>query len=87
MPGGSPIGTQQGKNPAFRTVQSEQELREMFNALTVNGIPDTPSTYNGVGYTLSSGGWVGLRQSTDFGLTMDVKIPSIPIVKIHLPMQ
>jgi hypothetical protein len=87
MPGGDPIGTVQRGNPAIRTVQNEQKLIAIFNSLTVNATPYTPTTpYNGEMYKLPGGGTVGLRYvSKSGGLTLDIGISGIPIIRIHLP--
>lgn len=89
MPGGTPIGNQQGRDPRIRTVQSEQELITIFNALTADATPYSGMpTYPGEVYQLNNGGLVGLRSSEDYGLTINIwNMPNIPIDKIHLPMR
>ena len=80
-PNGQPIGTQQGRDPRIRTVQNQEELQQVFDALTVDATP----LRNG-GYRLPDGGFVRLRDSREYGPTIDINIPGIEIDKIHLPM-
>jgi hypothetical protein len=86
MPGGQPIGTDRG-NPRIRTLQTEQEMRELFDALKVDAKPYTPKNpYDGQMYELPNGRTVGWRNiSESGGPAIDVNIPGIPIKKIHLP--
>jgi RHS repeat-associated protein len=87
MPGGNPIGNQQGDDPRTRTIQNEEELNDIFNALTVDAKPFTPKKpYPGNMFELPGGGLVGSRDSKDFGPSLDIHIPGIPIDKLHLPI-
>jgi len=86
MPRGSPIGTVNRNDPQIRTVQDVNELRRIFNSLTVNATPIDNPNYNGQLYQLPSGGTVGWRNaSKSGGPAIDVNIHDIPITKIHLP--
>jgi hypothetical protein len=85
MPNGEPIGSQLGRNPAIRTVQTESQMWRIFDDLTQNAAPYSPaSPYPGEMYSVG-GGTVGYRYSAGFGLTLDVNIPGVPIRRIHLP--
>jgi len=87
MPGGVPIGTQEGDDERTLTIPSAEELNEIFNALTVDATPFTPKKpYPGQLYLLPNGGLVGSRNSEEFGPTIDIRIPGIPIDKLHLPI-
>jgi len=87
MPGGQPIGAQQGRKATIRTLQTEQEMRELFDALKMDAKPYTPKNpYDGQMYELPNGGIIGWRNtSVSGGPAIDVAIPGIPIKKIHLP--
>jgi RHS repeat-associated protein len=85
MPGGNPVGTQQGRNERIRTVGDEEELQQIFDALTTDGMSITSNTYEGTLYRLPDGGTVGKRDSVKHGPTIDINIPGIPIDKLHLP--
>jgi hypothetical protein len=84
IPNGQPIGTQQGRDSAIRTVQSEAELQQTFNALVANGTPVNNPKYKEA-YLLPNGGFVGWRNSQKYGPTISINIPGIQINKIHLP--
>ncbi|HET9909551.1 MAG TPA: DNRLRE domain-containing protein [Anaerolineales bacterium] len=85
MPDGNPIGTSED-DERIRTIQTEEEMEEIFDRLTVNGTSVTKPTYEGDGYNLPDGGFVGWRDSRDHGPTIDINIPGIPIDKLHLPI-
>ena len=83
MPGGQLVG--KPSDPGVQEVQSEAEIQEIFDALTADATPSTKPNYEGKGYDLPGGGFVGLRDSKKYGPTIDINIPGIPIDKIHLP--
>ena len=82
MPNGQAIGDP-GSTPDIRRVPGS-ELPGIWNEMITGGTPRTPATYQGRGYDLPGGGWVGWRpQSKSGGPVIDVNILRIPIEKIH----
>ena len=84
MPDGDPIGSSED-DERIRTVQTEEELEEIFDELTANATSVNNPNYDGNGFRLPDGGFVGRRDSNKYGPTIDINIPGIPIDKIHLP--
>jgi len=85
--GGKPVWTVTGGNPMIGTVQSDRQLRTLFEALKTTGHPYKMG-YAGEGsalYKLPGGGFVGWRIDPVFGSTMDVNIFGIPVTRLHLP--
>jgi hypothetical protein len=82
-PGGNPIG-RPGKTPGIRELPTQKALDDLFDELRVHGAP-TRSRYPGVGYDLPDGGFVGRRESKQYGPTLDIKVQGIEDVsKIHV---
>jgi hypothetical protein len=83
MPNGKPIGAK-GSKASIREVPGGQRAADdLFDDLTVGGIPVAVPTYPGKMVDLPSGGRVGQRsQSKSSAPTIDVDIPGIPIKKI-----
>jgi hypothetical protein len=78
--------TEPGRNPPIRQVSSEQDVRDLYEALSREGRPITESNYRGVGVLLPDGTAVRMRDSsTSGGPTIDIKFPDTPRpVKVHV---
>jgi hypothetical protein len=81
MPSGLPIGTSRN-NARIRTVQTESEMREIYDSLVVDATPLYLSSYNGQMYSLPNGGTVGWRY-----LVILVVQQSISIFQISLSIK
>lgn len=80
--------TAPGKNKPHRQVDSVEELRELYDAVTRGGKPiEDPSAYRGGGnyVELPDGTGIGWRNSSKSGgPTIDIEYPG-RTVKVHLP--
>ncbi|MGO8877649.1 MAG: RHS repeat-associated core domain-containing protein [Acidimicrobiales bacterium] len=76
---------QPGRNPGVWTVNSDQELNQVFDELTENGSPTTWKGYDGSVYELPDGTQVGLRGSSSTGgATIDIRTSAGDQWKIHI---
>jgi len=86
MPGGQQVG-RPGTSAGIRRVNGGlKAAQEMFDELAAGGKDVTPPGHPGKLVELPNGGRVGLRPvsgSTDKSPSLDVKIPNIPVIKIH----
>ena len=84
MPDGRPIGSK-GSKPSIREIEGGPAgIRKLFDELAHGGTPGSKPHYRGgTQVNLRDGGWAGLRESADHGLTLDIDIPGIPFKKVH----
>jgi hypothetical protein len=78
--------TQPGKNKPHRQMATDDEIRQLYEDLAVNGKPVDVGNYPGRAAELSDGTVVKIRDtSTSGGVTIDVTYPNGRVVKVHLP--
>jgi RHS repeat-associated protein len=85
-PGDQPVW-RPGSNPRVGTVQSERQLRALFEALKTTG-QLYKANYAGEGsslYKLPGEQFVGWRIDSVYGPTMDVNVDGIYVTRVHLP--
>jgi hypothetical protein len=85
-PGGQPLGRPGASSGIRRENGGLTKAQEMFDELAAGGKDVTPPGYPGKLVELPNGGRVGLRPvsgSADKSPSLDVKIPGIPVNKIH----
>lgn len=81
--------TRPGRNSGVRVVDDENELRALFDELSVGGVDATPTTgayaKGGKMVELPDGTTVGLRTtSTSGGPTIDITFPGNRLLKVHV---
>ena len=83
-PGGKLIG-RGGTTEEIRVLDGGREAAERYyKVLSEGGTPTNKPTYKGVGVDLPGGGFIGLRESTKHGLTIEINVPGFnDIQKIH----
>ncbi|WP_067655988.1 hypothetical protein [Nocardia harenae] len=78
--------TDRGRSKPHRQMETEAEIRQLYDDLTVNGEPVTGSNAPGERSRLSDGTEIALRESsTSGGVTIEIKYPGGQIRKVHLP--
>ncbi|WP_175584483.1 hypothetical protein [Nocardia cyriacigeorgica] len=79
--------TAPGNNKPHRQVDTESEMRQLYDDLTRNGEPMDLGSYPGRGARLPDGTEIRIRDSsTSGGATIDIKYPHrTKPVKVHLP--
>ena len=86
-PDGKAVGAK-GTSSGIRTVSSSEldDIEKYLMNLGSEKMPKDLSYPNGTWYKLPNGqGRFGIRNSKDFGKTIDINVPSIPSVKkIHI---
>jgi hypothetical protein len=75
-----------GKNQPVKTLPTPEEIRKTFEDLTQNAAeaPPTKNPYKGTRRRLDDGTIIGIRESTEWGPTLDVDYPDGARQKIHL---
>jgi hypothetical protein len=74
-----------GKNEPIKTLPTPEEIRKTFEDLTQNA-PEAPHPrYDGERRRLDDGTVIGIRQSKQWGPTLDVVYPDGTDQKVHLP--
>lgn len=75
-----------GNNKPHRQLETDEEIRQLYEDLTVNGKPVDVGSYPGRASELSDGTMVRIRDtSTSGGVTLDITYPNGRQVKVHLP--
>jgi hypothetical protein len=84
MPNGRLIG-KKGKHARIREIDGKEEAgRKLFDRLKKDGVPEARKGYNGEGYRLKNGDWIGYRASTKSrSPAIDLDIETLNIEKIH----
>lgn len=79
--------TAPGNNKPHRQVNTDEEMRQLYDDLTRSGDPMDLGSYPGRGARLPDGTEIRIRDgSTSGGVTIDIKYPHRPRpVKVHLP--
>lgn len=78
--------TQPGKNKPNRQMSTEEEIRDLYEDLTVNGKPSEMPHYDGQVKELPDGTKIGIRDdSRSGGVTIDIRAPGEKPRKVHLP--
>ena len=84
-PGGKLIG-EAGVRPGIRVLSGDLKAAEdlALDLGKIGQIRNHPKDPGGVAFDLPGGGFVGLRESKEFGPTIDIKVPGFPeISKLH----
>lgn len=75
-----------GKQPHVRELPTSTQIRDLYNRLTENGVPEPPSSYPGQSSLLEDGTRISIREeSSSGGTTVDIKFPDGSQMKVHLP--
>lgn len=82
-PEGKPLGTAGSRGTIREVSGGPEEVQRLFDELSAGGTPAPRPKYPGTGVQLPDGGWVGLRMSDEFGLTLDVDVPGVSFTKVH----
>lgn len=79
--------TRKGKNSGVREVDTPEEVRDVYDEITSGSEPvEDVGTYKGEKRRLPDGTEIGIRdESKSGGLTIDIKSPKGPEIKVHLP--
>lgn len=74
-----------GRRKQVRVVDSEADLRQLFEEMTVGGKPVPPGAYPGIRVQLPDGTLVMFReQSGSGGATIDIRFPNGQQGKVHI---
>lgn len=77
---------QPGKNKPHRQMQTDREIRQLYDDLTKSGEPIEVGTYPGRGSRLADGTQVRIRDTSESGgVTVEIYYPGRKPVKVHLP--
>ena len=76
----------QGKQPDVKTVDSDEELQEVFDEMARGGeVVEKPNSYDGIWVMRPDGTRVSMRNgSKSGGRTIDIKYPNRDEVKVHI---